>query len=475
MNILDTVVRHDYCCNCGVCAAVCPRGRLQMMETECGECHPATAESCPPSCLLCRDVCPFSNESSEDGDSLGKSLFGGDAACIHHVSMGWVRDAFVGGLADEASRQAAASGGLASEVLCRLLEQGRIDAAIVLQPTDKRPWHCAAIAETESQVLASRGSVYHVTPLDQAISNVLAGPDRFYAVVALPCAAKAIRLAQQRMPVLRRRIRYVLGLTCSGHRNRHFVDLLTALMGCTRGSLRYRSKRNARTGLDFRTELTTGESVRTLKMLGMFGYLWINKVGSLKSCLFCDDVFAELADATFMDAWLPEYDVDRRGTSLAISRNAEISEMLAALFESGQCEGGRIAPERVAQSQSGVVRYRRDLLAARCRVAGETAGYVPRKRLAICPAGSPETDDRRVRREMAHFQAARRALRRFHQRSFEKPAWLARWHAWRFCAAVLWLAARYGFAGKLWEGAKFLPWKWKRRAAAGPAGSLEQG
>jgi coenzyme F420-reducing hydrogenase beta subunit len=432
-----------------------------MTETNFGECHPTATEQCPESCRLCCEVCPFSNEPADDEDSLGKEWFGRDAGCSHHAAMGWFRDTFVGGIADAAKRSEAASGGLTSAVLCQLLQRGRIDAAIVLQPTSERPWHRAAIAESELQLLAARGSVYHVTPLDKAISDILTGPEQSYAVVALPCTAKAIRLAQQRMPALRRRIHYVFGLTCSGHRSLQFADLLMALMGRSQGILHYRSKRHARTGLDFRTELTSGESVRTLKMLGMFGYLWINKVGSLRSCLFCDDIFAELADATFMDAWLPEYDVDRRGTSLAISRNPEISEILSTLFDTGQCEGGRIAPERVAQSQSGVVHYRRDLLAARCRVAAETHGYVPRKRLSICPPSSGEADDRRARQEMAYFHAVRRALRRFHQRSFQKPAWLAQWHAWRFCAGVLWLATRYGFLGTLWQGTKFLPRKWK--------------
>ena len=55
-----------------------------------------------------------------------------------------------------------------------------------------------------------------------------------------------------------------------------------------------------------------------MRMRGLFGYLWVNEVGGLRSCLFCDDVFAELADATFMDAWLPEYAADRCGTNLVI-------------------------------------------------------------------------------------------------------------------------------------------------------------
>ncbi len=263
VNILDTVVRQDYCCNCGMCAAVCPRRQLQMKETELGEYNPEATGRCAESCRLCLEVCPFSNEHGDDEDSLGKELFGTDSACVHHASMGWVRDTFVGGVADEARRLEAPSGGLATAVLCQLLKLKRIDAAIVLQPLDRRPWFHSVSRRDEAEVLGSRGSVYHVAPFDKVISDVLAGPDRSYAVVALPCAAKALRLAQKRLPALRRRIRYILGLTCSGYRSLLFADLMTALMGRSRGVLRYRSKRNSRTGLDFRAELQTGESVRS--------------------------------------------------------------------------------------------------------------------------------------------------------------------------------------------------------------------
>lgn len=32
-----------------------------------------------------------------------------------------------------------------------------------------------------------------------------------------------------------------------------------------------------------------------------------------RACNYCDDVFAECADVTCMDAWLPEYSQDHRG------------------------------------------------------------------------------------------------------------------------------------------------------------------
>ncbi len=455
-NILDTVVRQDYCCNCGMCAAVCPRRQLQMKETELGEYHPAATGKCADSCRLCLNVCPFSNEHGEDEDSLGKDLFGTDAACVHHASMGWVRDAFVGGVAEEARRLEAPSGGLTTAVLCQLLKHKRIDAAIVLQPLTQRPWFHSSIADSEAQVLGSRGSVYHVAPFDKAISDVLAGPDRSYAVVALPCAAKALRLAQKRLPALRRRIRYILGLTCGGYRSLLFADLLTALMGRSRGVMRYRSKRLSRTGRDYRAELKTDRSVRSVRMLGLFGYLWINEVGGLRSCLFCDDVFAETADATFMDAWLPEYQTDRRGTNLVISRNQDISGILATLLKTGECEGGRIDSKRIEQSQIGVLDRRRGLMAARCRFAAETLDYVPKKRLAICPPSSQQTDRLLARREMVFFQAVRNELKRFRRRISQKPGWLAQWHAWQLCWKVLLIATRHGFLAKTLRSTKFL-------------------
>ncbi len=333
---------------------------------------------------------------------------------------------------------------------------------MVLQPITERPWYRFQIVETAEQVLASRGSVYHVTPLDEMSSQILAGPERSYAVVALPCVAKAIRLAQRRVPLLRRRIRYVLGLTCGGHRSLLFADLLTALMGQSEGVLRYRSKRNSRNALDFRTELETGRSVRSVKMLGLFGYLWINGVGGLQCCLFCDDVFAELADATFMDAWLPEYQPDRRGTSLVISRNEKLSDILTALFQTEQCEGGRIAPERIEESQIGLLNRRRNLMAARCRVANDTLGYAPEKRLTICSSDNGETQQAQANRELNLCHDLRDELLRYRSRISRKSGWVARWYAWRLCWKILLVTTRHGFLAKTIRGAKHLSSKLSR-------------
>jgi hypothetical protein len=227
-------------------------------------------------------------------------------------------------------------------------------------------------------------------------------------------------------------------------------------MGCGDGVLRYRSKRHAHTGRDYRAELVTEETVRSVKMLGLFGYLWANEVGALQSCLFCDDVFAELADATFMDAWLPDYDKDRRGTSLVISRSERLSQLLTVLFDTGAWEGGRIARERVVQSQRGLLQRRRKLLAARCQVASQTLAYVPTKRSGINPPPSSDADLAEAHREMTYFHKAREALLRFHHATARTSPRTTRWHAWRLCAKILLLAWRYGCLSKTLRGAAHL-------------------
>lgn len=431
-----------------------------MVETPDGEYRPQPAGpcgptgTCGPACRQCISVCPFSDTHGQDEESLGRACFAGDTACLHDPILGWVRDTFAGGLRDEAERLKAPSGGLTTAVLCRLLETGQIDAATVLEPLAGPPWHRARIATSVPEVLASRGSVYHATPLDQVVAQILTGPERRYALVGLPCVVKALRLAQARIPALRRRIRYILGLTCSGQRSLVFPEILAALMGRSDGSLCYRSKRLAHHSRDYRAELSVGPSIRSVRMLGLFGYLWVNGVGRYKSCLFCDDVFAELADATFMDAWLPEYRADRRGTSLVVSRSTRLSEVIRDLFASGTCEGGPIAASKVVQSQIDVVRERREGMAARCQATQARWGYAPRTRSlsesvdstdSTVP-GAPQL--REAMRELAYTDAVRAAIRRFHAARWGRRGWLGRLRAWGLCAKVLWLAGRYGLLGR---------------------------
>lgn len=101
---------------------------------------------------------------------------------------------------------------------------------------------------------------------------------------------------------------------------------------------------------------------------GLPCYLGRNAFFRLNACNYCMDVFAETADACFMDAWLPAYREEPKGTSLVVVRNAKLSELL----EQGQVEGEicleRIGPEEIVASQRGHVRRKRELIYIRRRM-----------------------------------------------------------------------------------------------------------
>lgn len=257
-------------------------------------------------------------------------------------------------------------------------------------PVAGRPWFKSTIATTSNEILNSSCSAYHIVDFSETLREVIYGSERRYAVVALPCVAKAIRQAQLCIPKLKKRVPYILGLACGGHRNLKFSDILTGLMGGGEDELRFRSKDQACEANDFCAQL--GDRGRRVRFRGLFGFLWLNGVGELKSCLFCDDIFAEVADGTFMDAWLPEYIKDPTGTNLIISRNETISRLLRTLFENNIAEGEEIDPDKIRESQAGVIHKKRFALASRCEIAGAVS-WVPSKRNFECSDKSSDIYD----------------------------------------------------------------------------------
>ena len=178
---------------------------------------------------------------------------------------------------------------------------------------------------------------------------------------------------------LQERIVVTVGLVCGQLKSRHFTDYIAARAG-VRGEVtgvRYRGKSPDHPASNFYFSFTTaGGGEHKIFWNEGIAEAWTNRWFTPRACSYCDDVFAECADATCMDAWLPEYSRDSRGTSLVLVRSPLVREVL----ERGQ--GARLDPipvERVVQSQVGVVAVKREHLAYRLYLDGEG---VPEKRVA---------------------------------------------------------------------------------------------
>ncbi len=458
-NVLEKVLPWGFCCNCGVCSAVCPKECLEMKLDAGGEYRPTLADgkSCV-SCGLCLQVCPYSGEVPENEESLGLKLFP-NGKTEHSEALGRWDDAFIAASAVESVRRNAPSGGITTSLLCALLESGKIDAAVVAKPMLESPWFEPMIADTSEKIHASSGSVYHVMTLGPVLKKILHDPPKRYALTALPCAVKAIRLAQKNVPELRKRIPYVFSLTCGGCNCLHVADLLCVMLRDRKSGLKYRSKVHTRLSQDYRITTLQHPDERQVRLLGLFGFLWINHVGHLNTCGMCDDLFAALADATFMDAWLDECFADCRGTNLAVTRNPEITQLLEKEISDGRLTGKRVSAEKIVESQTTTLRERHHTAALRWhyeKSVRPNGTPLPSKRDFIVNAALTSEDLREARARVRFQRQTRKYLAKASRRHSNPESWYSRIYVYRVFWKVLCSLTLNGLLSKTLKSLKFM-------------------
>ncbi|MFA4987278.1 MAG: Coenzyme F420 hydrogenase/dehydrogenase, beta subunit C-terminal domain [Candidatus Brocadiia bacterium] len=275
-----------------------------------------------------------------------------------------------------------ASGGLATWLLVDLLTKGDIDGVVCVGNDPLSPTRFSyRICKTVEEVRACSGSCYQPVEISDCIRAMLSAEGR-YAVVALPCIARGLRHSMKAMPGLANQIKYILGLTCGGLSSRHAVESVINKLCPTYypENIVFRHKtassdpRVFRYAMRFDKTGTAACSSRQkpddLPVSDLYEpeiLLWSAGLANaihggafmLDACTCCDDVFAECADATFMDAWLEEYMHVPGGTSLALVRTSALVDHINAAVASGQLSVTLIDISRVLESQSGVIAKKR--------------------------------------------------------------------------------------------------------------------
>ena len=372
-NVILQVVRKDLCSGCGVCVGICPGQVLSMTEAPNGDLTSRwTKAPCTANCGLCLTVCPFA-EGVLNPRPLNQEAFGPqqDRLDQHfHEDTGYYDRAFVGYA--EANRDASASGGLLTWTLESLLVAGEVDrvAVVVCEPEHVQGYRFVfEESQTIQEVRRGAGSVYHQVEISEILQHIAREPALRWAVTGVPCLCAALRQAMHRMPKLGSSICYLLGLACGMYQNRFYTEMLLAESGVdprNTVNIEYRRKSDGGSPSDYRFCGTDNRGQgKEIAYHGLPYYLGRNSFFRVNACNFCRDVFAETADACFMDAWLPEYQKEPRGTSLVLVRNQVIRQML----EQGEAENSvfldEIGIEKVVASQKGHVRRKRQLIVLR--------------------------------------------------------------------------------------------------------------
>ncbi|PAV09389.1 Coenzyme F420 hydrogenase/dehydrogenase, beta subunit C-terminal domain [Methanocorpusculum parvum] len=381
--VLDTVVKNSLCSGCGVCAALCPKHALKITWNANGEYTPIRVRDCGKECELCIKVCPFSDGNPSE-DQIGKEEFS-LISDIHYCSeTGYYLSSGVGAVSSDEKRLASVSGGLTTWLLQSLMQKKIVDNVICVSPRrDSHKLFEFTIAKTEAEVSAAAGSAYYPVEMSEVISYVLENPGR-YAIVGVPCFLKALRLAQTRNKFLKERLVVMVGLVCGLIPNTNLTRYMHYSAGLDDeiASVCFRIKHPDKPASRHctRTEGISGE--KSAITWNKNNISFARQCLALHACDCCDDVFAECADVTFMDAWLPEYSQDTKGTNIYLSRSKLVDELIQNGREQKTLSVTDISIDKVIESQQPRLhRKRNPLLGYRLSILKDSGKVLPKKRV----------------------------------------------------------------------------------------------
>lgn len=388
-NITETIVANDLCIGCGVCAAVCPPSVLDMRFNNNAE-YVATEfrDGCLPKCDLCFRACPFV-DGNDDEDTLGELAFGKVNDINHHKDAGYYLGSFVGHTLATEQRLNSSSGGLTRWFLLELLRKNIVDHIICVFPNDdpEKLFKYSSVANSDEIANASHSSYYPVE-LSEQLRTVISHEGR-YAIIGLPCYIKAIKLAMKKSKRLNARIKLTAALVCGQTKSKYYAQYLTALGGGehqTLQSVNFREKDAARSANDFGFHFTckSGDvKEKTINWSDGVGKAYTRGYFKPNACNFCDDIFGELADVSFMDAWVNPYMDDYRGTNFILTRNREIENIFMEARTQKEIVFDKIDFNFILESQRGVINLKKHQLGYRlslARIMGRK--HVPHKRIS---------------------------------------------------------------------------------------------
>jgi len=351
MNI-ESIVKNNLCTGCGACISEDEYKQAKMIWDENGFLVPQLGLNSTQKKMI--SVCPFAPQQKNE-DELGR-LFLKDSSENYNSKLGYYTNLYAGYA--KQFRETSSSGGIATYVFKRLLEEKIVDHLfIVKEKNGEYSYQFFSNFQDITKISKTRYVPVTMVELFEKISTI----DGKVAVSGVACFVKAIRLKQYHYPELKEKIPFVVGIICGGLKSKFYTDFLAQSAGCFSEyqNAEYRVKNKESFALDYKFSCVEkiNNKIHMVEMKTL-GDMWGTGLFKSNACDFCDDVVTELADISLGDAWIDPYDKSGLGNSIVITRSKKADHIISLGVISGDLQLNLLNTEKIIQSQSGSYNHR---------------------------------------------------------------------------------------------------------------------
>lgn len=345
MRNINYTLSHNLCTGCGICGGACPSHAISTIVSL-GRFLPHIDESkCrnDRGCHRCMDVCPG---VGIDLVRIAKEQFTDNGVKENKIAGKYLK-CFTGYSNNEDIRYHCASGGIVSQFLIFLLEKKYIDGAVVtaFNPANELLVD-SYIATTADEVLRAKSSKYAPVSLHNVVADIKKAPGFKYVVVGLPCHIHGLRKLIKLDKSLSERVVGLFSLFCSGSQTFNYTKYVLSQCGGNVNDLEYLAYREGcPTGI-----VAKGKGFDILKKYEIYNKP-LKGTFYPRRCLFCVDMFGELADISFGDI---HTDAKEAGTGInaLIVRDRRWYDLLMEAYKENTLHLSGITVDRMLQNRS---------------------------------------------------------------------------------------------------------------------------
>ncbi|MBP2133099.1 coenzyme F420 hydrogenase subunit beta [Methanomicrobium sp. W14] len=314
-NNISTITRNALCTACGACAGICPSDAIKMITNTAGYLVASVNGDLCNNCGKCLEICPSNPEnlpSIETGDPF------------HGVCIA----GYVGYARDNTLRQISQSGGIVTALLCYLLDQNKIDGAIVnnFSQEERRPQ--AVFVSTKPELIEACGSYYAQSSV---VKTILENSDKRLAAVVLGCQAESLKLIREKYPKINLP-KLTIGLICAGQYSRKMIDDLIEKSSCNHERILKFRFRDKAVGWPGDVHIVSSEKDCWISKQNR---LRLKPVYELHRCIACYDQMNIFCDIVCGDPWGISNKQQPEGHTVVIARTEAGKKLLENAIRDG--------------------------------------------------------------------------------------------------------------------------------------------